>query len=66
MYFPSSTTSFYRDELERALGEQRFGLQTYKVISSTPRQSSATVVTLEGISLTITLNTQGYSVQLFS
>ncbi|KAF6757381.1 GSKIP domain-containing protein [Ephemerocybe angulata] len=62
MCYPPSPTTFFRDELESALREQSFGLQSFRVTSSTPRQSSASLVTLEGLSLTIVLNTQGYSV----
>jgi hypothetical protein len=66
MYLPNSPATFFRDELDRALREQSFGIQSYKLGGSTPRQSSASVLTLEGLTLTIILTTQGYSVQMFS
>ncbi|TFK27736.1 hypothetical protein FA15DRAFT_666206 [Coprinopsis marcescibilis] len=60
----SYPSSFYHDELERALGEQCFGIHSYKVLNtSSPRQSSAAVITLEGQRLNVILTGQGYSVE---
>ncbi|KAJ3550853.1 hypothetical protein NMY22_g170 [Coprinellus aureogranulatus] len=64
MQLPHSPATFFRDELDRALKEQSFGIQSYKLTGSTPRQSSASVVTLEGLALAIILTTQGYSVDV--
>ncbi|KIK06161.1 hypothetical protein K443DRAFT_285809 [Laccaria amethystina LaAM-08-1] len=57
-----STLSFCNAELDRALKEQGFAIHSYAITSSSPRQASASVVLLEGRRLTITLTTQGYSI----
>lgn len=64
MTFDSSPATFYRDELDAALREQLFGIRDYRITSSTSRQATAMLVTLEGLKLTIVLNSQGYSVLL--
>ncbi|EAU85868.2 hypothetical protein CC1G_12326 [Coprinopsis cinerea okayama7 len=66
MSFGSTPSSFYHDELERALAEQRFGVHSYRILSSSPRQSSAFVTTLEGHKLNVALTAQGYTVTAFS
>ncbi|KAH6912941.1 hypothetical protein BKA70DRAFT_1097942 [Coprinopsis sp. MPI-PUGE-AT-0042] len=58
----SLPSSFYHEELDRALSEQRSSIQSYRIISSSARQSSAAIVTLEGHKLNVVLTTQGYSV----
>ncbi|KAG2010213.1 hypothetical protein CC2G_013052 [Coprinopsis cinerea AmutBmut pab1-1] len=63
MSFGSTPSSFYHDELERALAEQRFGVHSYRILSSSPRQSSAFVTTLEGHKLNVALTAQGYTVE---
>jgi len=63
MNFPSSpSSSFCRTELQRALKEQAFGIQTFSITSSSAEQASASVVLLEGQKLVVQLTSQGYSV----
>lgn len=59
-----ATPSFTQTELERALSEQTFGIETYKILSNDVLESTAEVVTLEGAKITLTLSTRGYQVRL--
>ena len=58
----SSTSSFCRTELQRALKEQAFGIQNFSITSCSAEQASASVVLLEGHRLVIQLTTEGFSV----
>jgi len=60
---PDSPSSFYADELLRALTEQSFGIETFSVLTTTPIQAVASVTLLEGHNLTIKLTTRGYSIE---
>ena len=65
----SSSSSFCRTELQRALKEQAFGIQNFSITSSSAEQASALVVLLEGQRLVVQLTTEGFSVckkELFS
>ena len=63
MNFPSSpSSSFCRTELQRALKEQAFGIQTFSITSSSAEQASASVILLEGQKVVVQLTSQGYSV----
>ena len=55
-------TSFCYTEFERALKEQAFGIKSFAMVSSSPRQATAFIVILEGSKLPVHLTTQGYSV----
>ncbi|KAH7885290.1 hypothetical protein F5I97DRAFT_1928689 [Phlebopus sp. FC_14] len=58
-----SSTSFFYDELRRALAEQAFGIARYDVAGqSTPLAATASVTLLEGITITVTLDVRGYQV----
>ena len=58
-----ATPSFAQTELERALSEQTFGIESYKILSNDVLESTAEVVTLEGAKITLTLSTRGYQVR---
>lgn len=59
----SSSSSFYHDELCRALSEQSFGLTRYEVTKQYSAHEAAAVVTLlEGTNIRVYLNTRGYRV----
>ena len=58
----SSLSSFCRTELQKALKEQAFGIQTFSITSSSAEQASALVVLLEGQRLVVQLTTEGFSV----
>lgn len=58
----SSSSSFCRTELQRALKEQAFGIQNFSITSSSSQQASALVVLLEGQRLVVQLTTRGFSV----
>ncbi|KAF9013528.1 hypothetical protein BDQ17DRAFT_1297221 [Cyathus striatus] len=64
MCLPTHSSSFYRDELQRAFSEQSFGIRSFHITSSNARQAVATVVLLEGQKLIVVLTNQGYSVDL--
>ena len=57
---PSSTT--FSSELASALKENSFGLKDYQVIRETQSESTATVVLLEGDTVTVCLTCQGFEV----
>ncbi|KIJ64631.1 hypothetical protein HYDPIDRAFT_28567 [Hydnomerulius pinastri MD-312] len=58
-----AASSFYYDELRRALSEQSFGLARYDVARQfTPHEASACVTLLEGTTLRVSLNARGYQV----
>ncbi|KAF9568798.1 hypothetical protein CPC08DRAFT_624942 [Agrocybe pediades] len=57
-----SPSSFYRSELQRALKEQTFGIQSYALTSSCQEQATATIVLHEGSKVNVQLNIQGYSI----
>lgn len=59
-----ATLSFAQTELERALSEQTFGIEGYKILGNDVLESTAEVVTLEGAKITLTLSTRGYQVRL--
>ncbi|KIK95163.1 hypothetical protein PAXRUDRAFT_827280 [Paxillus rubicundulus Ve08.2h10] len=57
----SSSSSFYYNELRRALSEQSFGLTRYDVARQyTAHEASAFVTLLEGTTLKVSLNARGY------
>lgn len=62
---PSPSSSFYYDELSRALSEQSFGLSRYEVARQhSPHEATAIVTLLEGTSISLSLNMRGYRVIL--
>ncbi|KAF8807139.1 hypothetical protein BYT27DRAFT_7211017 [Phlegmacium glaucopus] len=65
MSISSSSSSFCRTELQRALKEQAFGIQTFSITSSSAQEALASVVLLEGQKLVVKLTTQGFSVVNF-
>lgn len=58
---PSS--SFWAEELQRALAEQSFGIRVYSIIATTPLRATASVTLHEGHSIFILLTSRGYSVR---
>ncbi|KAG9315818.1 hypothetical protein JVU11DRAFT_3467 [Chiua virens] len=57
----SPTSSFYYNELNRALSEQSFGLTRYEVAKQcSPHEATAAVTLLEGTNIKVSLNTRGY------
>ena len=62
----SHPDSFCHDELDRVLSELRSCIQSYRIGSSSARQASAAIVTLEGQRLNVVLTSQGYSVTCLS
>ena len=59
----TSATNF-ASELESALKENSFGLRHYQVTRETQLESIATVVLLEGDTVTVSLSPQGFEVGL--
>lgn len=58
--------SFFSSELERALGEQSFGIAGFELLRPTSSlESSAIVTLLEGDVLNISLSSRGYRVRRF-
>lgn len=56
--------SFFSSELERALGEQSFGIAGFELVASTSSlESSALVTLLEGDIVNISLSARGYQVR---
>lgn len=55
-------SSFYASELQTALEEQIFGIQSFSFASSTPYEAKASVKLLEGDSIIVRLTIQGYTV----
>jgi len=56
---PSAT---FASELASALKENSFGLKDYQVIRETQSESIATVVLLEGDTVTVSLTLRGFEV----
>ncbi|KAH0832027.1 hypothetical protein J3R83DRAFT_12932 [Lanmaoa asiatica] len=62
---PSSSSSFYHNELSRALSEQSFGLTRYEVTRLySAHEATAVVTILEGNTIRVSLNVRGYQVNL--
>lgn len=59
-------SSFFGDELLRALTEESFGIKAFSTIATTQLQATASVTLLEGQTIHIKLETRGYSVRLAS
>jgi len=57
-----SSSSFCRTELQTALKEQAFGIQSFSITSSSAQQASASILLLEGQKLVVQLTNQGFSV----
>ena len=64
MSSPSSRNSptFFRDELNRALEEQAFGIASYSLGHSTAFEASARVTLLECVDVDIMLSIRGFPV----
>ncbi|KAF8895371.1 hypothetical protein BD779DRAFT_1668656 [Infundibulicybe gibba] len=60
---PSSPSSFYTAELQRALTEQAFGIKSFQITSSTSMQATASVTLLEGNTIIVNLATGGYFIE---
>ncbi|KAI0669263.1 hypothetical protein C8Q78DRAFT_1042559 [Trametes maxima] len=56
----STPSAFVREELERALAEQSFGISGFEVTSSSPLKAAARVDLLEGDSVLISLTSRGF------
>jgi hypothetical protein len=56
-----SSTNF-ASELALALKENSFGLKEYQVIEETQLESTATIVLLEGHTITVSLSPRGFEV----
>jgi hypothetical protein len=56
------STSFYAQELNRALREQGLAIHSFRVVNATSLQAVAHVKVLEGHSLGVVLTQQGYKV----
>jgi len=56
------STANFASELESALRENSFGLKDYQVLRETQLQSTATVVFLEGNTVTVSLSPRGFEV----
>ncbi|KAI0632401.1 GSKIP domain-containing protein [Trametes polyzona] len=56
----SKPSAFMREELERALAEQSFGISSYETTSSSPLKATARVVLLEGEVVLISLTSRGF------
>jgi hypothetical protein len=61
-----SPSSFYGDELLRALSEQSFGIKSFSTLASTELEATASMTILEGQTINIKLAMRGYSVRLAS
>ena len=59
----TSSSTFYRNELHRALEEQKFGISSYKLGQSSALEANAQVVLLEGTKITIVISIRGYQVR---
>ncbi|KAF8555721.1 hypothetical protein OG21DRAFT_1507349 [Imleria badia] len=58
---PSSSSSFYHNELSHALSEQSFGLTRYEVARQfSAHEATAVVTLLEGTNIRVSLNIRGY------
>lgn len=61
----SSSSSFYHNELSRALSEQSFGLTRYEVARQySAHEATALVTLLEGTNIRVSLDIRGYRVNL--
>ncbi|KAJ3567041.1 hypothetical protein NP233_g6619 [Leucocoprinus birnbaumii] len=58
----SMSSSFFGQELHRALREQGPAIHGFKIVSASPLQAVARVKTLEGHTLEVLLTQQGYKV----
>ncbi|KAG8214561.1 hypothetical protein J3R82DRAFT_9624 [Butyriboletus roseoflavus] len=59
----SLSSSFYHNELTRALSEQAFGLTRYEITGRySAHEATALVTLLEGTNIRVSLNTRGYRV----
>jgi len=56
----ASPSAFYAQELENVLGEQSFGIQNFKITTSSSLHCSASVTLLEGNTIQVTLKNSGY------
>ncbi|KAI0826787.1 hypothetical protein BC628DRAFT_1418857 [Trametes gibbosa] len=56
----SAPSSFMREELERALTEQSFGISSFEISSSSPLKTTARVVLLEGDAIVLSLTSRGF------
>ncbi|KAF8229691.1 hypothetical protein L208DRAFT_1285518 [Tricholoma matsutake] len=56
-------SSFFGDELLRALTEESFGIKAFSTIATTQLQATASVTLLEGQTIHIKLETRGYSIE---
>lgn len=56
------STAGFTSELKSALRENAFGLKDYQVIRETHLESTATVVLLEGDTVTVSLSPRGFEV----
>ncbi|KAI0357468.1 hypothetical protein OH77DRAFT_1422327, partial [Trametes cingulata] len=59
----SEPSAFVREELERALAEQSFGISSFELMSSSPLKAAARVVLLEGNPVVISLTSRGFQLQ---
>jgi hypothetical protein len=66
MHSTDSPSSFYQDELLRALTEQSFGIRMFYTLTTTRLQATASVTLLEGQRINIKLEMRGYSVRVAS
>lgn len=58
----ANPSSFYADELHRALQEQSFGIESFSMENATSLQATATVKILEGLNVTLKLTIRGFTV----
>ncbi|KAI9059275.1 hypothetical protein FKP32DRAFT_1596635 [Trametes sanguinea] len=56
----SQPSSFTREELERALAENSYGISSFEIMSSSPLKATARVVLLEGEPVIVSLSSRGY------
>ncbi|ESK95741.1 hypothetical protein Moror_12470 [Moniliophthora roreri MCA 2997] len=57
-----STGSFYRDELRKALSEQRSAIEVYSVLRYTSLDAHASVTLLEGKVIYVILTERGFAI----
>ncbi|KAI8978765.1 GSKIP domain-containing protein [Trametes punicea] len=56
----SKPSTFTREELERALSENSYGISSFDITSSSPLKATARVVLLEGEPILISLSSRGF------
>ncbi|KAI0771207.1 GSKIP domain-containing protein [Trametes elegans] len=56
----SAPSAFVREELERALAEQSFGIVSFEITSSSSMKATARVVLLEGEPVLVSLTSRGF------